>query len=272
MSTLLNSGFELLNSSGEILPAGFGLLEDPVPSNVVLVVDDAAHAHTAESPALSQANTLAVAAAEHAHTAESPTLSQVNTLSVAAAEHGHTAGGSLALVQAHVLVVEGAAHAHSAEPVSFPTISVEFIAATGLTLTAKMFQLNSDVIVGVTDAVVEQANVKGMYVASFTEELLGAHLIVGYDGGSAVAAYYVMLDSTSVVHRSGNYADVVAASTVELLRRIAQNKTVTDPVTGLMTVYSDDDVTPLLVGQLFEGTDETQTYRGRGAEVRRRLE
>jgi hypothetical protein len=81
-----------------------------------------------------------------------------------------------------------------------------------------------------------------------------------------------MLSASVAAHRSGNYADVMTADTVELLRKIAQNKTVTNPVTGLMTVYEDDDATPALAALLFEETNEVQTYRGQGAEVRERLE
>jgi hypothetical protein len=54
--------------------------------------------------------------------------------------------------------------------------------------------------------------------------------------------------------------------------RILRNKTVTDPVTGVMTVYADDGVTPYLTAQLHEDALETQTYRGQGAEVRARLQ
>jgi hypothetical protein len=39
----------------------------------------------------------------------------------------------------------------------------------------------------------------------------------------------------------------------------------------LMTVFDDDDTTPLLTTQMYENAGETQTYRGRGAEVRGRL-
>jgi hypothetical protein len=268
MSTLHNSGFDLLSSSGETLQAGLGLLEDP---NVLLVVNDAEHAHTAANAELAQASSLTVSAAEHSHTAANVDLTQANTLTVAAATHAHSADGTLGLVQAHVLSVAGSSHSHSAESPELPAILIEFAAATGLALTAKLFQVNSDVIVGVTDAVVEQANVKGMYIATFTEELAGPHLIVGYDGGSAVSAFYVMLDSTTAIHRTGNYADVVSAAAARILCLIAKNKTVTDPVSGQMIVYEDDDVTPALVASLYENVAETQQYRSRGAEVRRRL-
>ena len=54
--------------------------------------------------------------------------------------------------------------------------------------------------------------------------------------------------------------------------RILRNRTTTDPVSGIMTVYADDGVTPYLTAQLYENMVETQTYRGQGAEVRERLQ
>lgn len=59
---------------------------------------------------------------------------------------------------------------------------------------------------------------------------------------------------------------------MDICSRILRNKTVTDPDTGVMTVYADDGVTPYLTAQLHENVAETQTYRGQGAEVRGRLQ
>jgi hypothetical protein len=57
----------------------------------------------------------------------------------------------------------------------------------------------------------------------------------------------------------------------ELARKLSQNRLETDPVTGIMTLYDDDDVTVLLTGQLYEDVLAAQTYRGQGAERRERL-
>lgn len=62
------------------------------------------------------------------------------------------------------------------------------------------------------------------------------------------------------------------AQRMELAAKILQNKTITNPTTGQMVVFDDDGVTPLLVANIFEDVDETQPYRGQGAEVRERLE
>lgn len=59
---------------------------------------------------------------------------------------------------------------------------------------------------------------------------------------------------------------------MDICSRILRNRTVTDPNTGVMTVYADDGVTPYLTAQLHEDAAQTQTYRGQGAEVRGRLQ
>lgn len=54
-------------------------------------------------------------------------------------------------------------------------------------------------------------------------------------------------------------------------RKILTNRTHTDPGTGIMTVYDDDDSSILLQGDLFEDVAATQPYRGQGADRRNRL-
>jgi len=58
---------------------------------------------------------------------------------------------------------------------------------------------------------------------------------------------------------------------VALVEKILRNKTVTDPVSGTMTVFADDGVTPYLVCQVFEDVAGAQAYRGSGANRRERL-
>lgn len=56
-----------------------------------------------------------------------------------------------------------------------------------------------------------------------------------------------------------------------LIEKVLRNKTVTDPTTGVMTVYEDDGVTPYLTADLYENAAGSQDYRGQGAERRDRL-
>jgi hypothetical protein len=58
----------------------------------------------------------------------------------------------------------------------------------------------------------------------------------------------------------------------EEMRKLLMNKTVTDPDTGLMTVYDDDDVTPFLQAEIFEDADGAVPYRRDGIERRERFE
>jgi len=57
----------------------------------------------------------------------------------------------------------------------------------------------------------------------------------------------------------------------ETLRKLMMNRMETDPVTGIMTIYDDDDVTVLLSGNIYEDVLAAQLYRGKGIERRNRL-
>jgi hypothetical protein len=56
-----------------------------------------------------------------------------------------------------------------------------------------------------------------------------------------------------------------------LLRKVMTNKNVTDPTTGIMTVYDDDGVTVLLTAAIYEDAAGTQPYRSRGLERQEKL-
>jgi hypothetical protein len=116
-----------------------------------------------------------------------------------------------------------------------------------------------------------------LQISGFTQA--GNELVMSYGGGT------VTLDSSNTAGTAwlrgiAEIVDQTAGMTVndetmtfdsETIRKILQNKAVTDPSTGVMTIYDDDDVTPLLVAQLYEDVAESQIYRGQGAEVRNRL-
>lgn len=69
----------------------------------------------------------------------------------------------------------------------------------------------------------------------------------------------------------GHATAVTLTDRMSVAAAILRNKTVTDPTTGVMTVFADDGTTPLLTAQLYENAAGTQTYRGQGAEYRGRL-
>jgi hypothetical protein len=56
-----------------------------------------------------------------------------------------------------------------------------------------------------------------------------------------------------------------------LLRKMMTNKKVTDPLTGIMTIYDDDGSTVLLTALVYEDAAGTQPYRSRGLERQEKL-
>lgn len=59
--------------------------------------------------------------------------------------------------------------------------------------------------------------------------------------------------------------------TVSTIEKIARNKMITDPATGVLTVYDDDGSTPLMSANIFKDAAGTVPYNGTGAERRERL-
>lgn len=60
-----------------------------------LTASDAAHAHAAESPALTQRHELTASESTHAHATDSPAITQVHELGAVACAHAHAAGEPL---------------------------------------------------------------------------------------------------------------------------------------------------------------------------------
>jgi hypothetical protein len=84
----------------------------------------------------------------------------------------------------------------------------------------------------------------------------------------SIGGYMVRVESivsTLVEIRS----DVSSAADLSLMRKIGTNRLVTDPTTGLMTLYDDDNVTVVKVWDIYEDVAETQPYQGQGIEVRK---
>jgi hypothetical protein len=84
---------------------------------------DAAHAHTADQPALTQVHALTPADAAHGHAADQPALTQVHVLSGDDALHGHTAEQP-ALTQVHALTGADALPGHTAEQPALTQVHV----------------------------------------------------------------------------------------------------------------------------------------------------
>ena len=73
--------------------------------------------------------------------------------------------------------------------------------------------------------------------------------------------------------RSANSAGrtVVSDADLAVVLKVLLNKMVTDPDAGTITIYDDDDTSPLFTGPLFEDAEGTTGYRGEGADHRGRM-
>lgn len=90
------------------------------------------------------------------------------------------------------------------------TQTVEFIAASGLTLTAKLFAVNNDTVVQTASAVAEEANRKSVYLATFTDVPAGTYQIIGFSSGLPVANWEVDLTLTTATFRAYDPINPVA--------------------------------------------------------------
>lgn len=96
------------------------------------------------------------------------------------------------------------------------------------------------------------------------------------DGGGnpfipTIGAYTVMINQITTITRveaGGGWS----AAERDLVLSLHRNKMITDPDTGILTVYDADGVTPLVSGNIFEDKDGLIPYRGKGAERREKLE
>lgn len=89
----------------------------PEATSTELVISEATHAHSADSPVLTQAHELAVSEATHAQAADSPVLTQAHTLAVGEATHAHSTDG-IDLVEHKTLAVDEAGHAQSVDGIA----------------------------------------------------------------------------------------------------------------------------------------------------------
>lgn len=105
------------------------------------------------------------------------------------------------------------------------------------------------------------------------EAALSAAALTFEGGGASAASVWNYVLSNGLTAEETLVAILECCQTGRMARveKLLRNKQITDPVTGKLTLFDDDDVTPLLEGDLYEDADGTQPYRGQGAERRERL-
>jgi hypothetical protein len=103
------------------------------------------------------------------------------------------------------------------------TQTVEFRAAPGLTLTAKLFTAGSDTVVQTASAVTEATNRKGTYAATFTDPGAAEFELIALSGATPVARWFCTLTLTTATFQAyevrtaavvGAVGSVTAAVTV----------------------------------------------------------
>ena len=102
------------------------------------------------------------------------------------------------------------------------TQTVEFRAATGLTITAKLFSAGSDTEVASVTAT-EATNRKGTYRAAYTDIAAGEYQLIAFDSTPIpVASWWVTLTLTTATFGTYDKADTrdVAAGTLDIQSRL----------------------------------------------------
>lgn len=82
------------------------------------------------------------------------------------------------------------------------TQTVEFRAASGATLTAKLFAVGSDTVVQTASAVVESGNRKGTYSALFADVPAGEYELIAFSGTIPVCRWFVTLTLTTATFQA----------------------------------------------------------------------
>jgi len=86
---------------------------------------------------------------------------------------------------------------------------------------------------------------------------------------TATASNIVIRGATKITNNSS--IEVVDQTRFTTLEKLLRNKTVTDPVTGIMTVYDDDGTTVLYTANIYENVGGTTPYQGNAVNRRDRL-
>ena len=122
------------------------------------------------------------------------------------------------------------------------TQTVEFRAAPGLTLTAKLFTAGSDTVVQTASAVTEASNRKGTYAATFTDPGAAEFELIALSGTTPVARWFCTLTLTTATFqayevRTAAVVGAVASVTARVTANVDQWNGVT--VTGMpMPTYT----------------------------------
>lgn len=89
---------------------------------------------------------------------------------------------------------------------------------------------------------------------------------------SGIIIDYKPAEAEIIKVQSGSGLSASQDLRLTLIEKLLRNKFITDPDTGVATLFDDDGTTALLTSQLSEDAAGTQSYRGQGSERRERFE
>lgn len=99
------------------------------------------------------------------------------------------------------------------------TQTVEFRAATGLTITAKLFSAGNDTQVASVSAT-EATNRKGTYTAAFTDVAAGEYILIAFDSTPiSVASWWVTLELATATYQVYERTDLDGIASLDTLVR-----------------------------------------------------
>jgi hypothetical protein len=152
------------------------------------------------------------------------------------------------------------------------TQTVEFRAASGLTVTAKLFAAGSDTEVASVSAT-EATNRKGTYIAAYTDVAAGEYMLIGMVSSLPVCSWWTNLrlaTATFQVYDNPNYKLLQALKTAVtgvvgsgstiisvVTSSLSPAATITDQFKGLILKFTEDTTTTNLRGQGCEITGST---------------
>jgi hypothetical protein len=152
------------------------------------------------------------------------------------------------------------------------TQTVEFRAASGLTVTAKLFAAGSDTEVASVSAT-EATNRKGTYTAAYTDVAEGEYILIGIADSLPVCSWWVNLRLATATFQVYDYpnfkldealktavtgvAGAASTTTSVVTSSLSPAAAVSDQFKGLILKFTSDTTTANLRGQGCEITGST---------------
>lgn len=148
------------------------------------------------------------------------------------------------------------------------TQTVEFRAASGLTVTAKLFAAGSDTEIASVSAT-EATNRKGTYVAAYTDVAAGEYMLIGIASSLPVCSWWVNLRLSTATFQVYDYPNLKLDEAIKtaVVGIVGSGSTITSVVTSSMSPSAS--VANQFKGLVLKFTADTTTtnLRGQGCEI-----